>query len=202
MVHGRQKIPSMPKNLLPSVESEACSVFRLKQKKFGVPTHKLTNSRPHLEKAGGGRARKKARMPLFPLPFLRMCASVSKEFSQNVQLWTRFNATWYGTTLWRTHCVFGLKYAGHKIWRQNGSKKGQVTARAMGKKEARSNDASSQAEKNSSVPFSSIDWTPSIVAMLGLQYILYKFGGLECFEIFLGLTVTKEYRILTVKVKR
>ena len=84
MVHGRQKIPSMPKNLLPSVESEACSVFRLKQKKFGVPTHKLTNSRPHLEKAGGGRARKKARMPLFPLSFLRMCVSVSQEFLQNV----------------------------------------------------------------------------------------------------------------------
>ena len=74
------------KPAFPSVESEACSVFRLKQKKFGVPTHKLTNSRPHLEKAGGGRARKKARMPLFPLPFLRMCVSVSQEFLQNVHL--------------------------------------------------------------------------------------------------------------------
>ena len=120
----------------------------------------------------------------------------------SIELWTRFNPTWYGTTLWRTHCVFGLKYAGHKIWRQNGSKKGQVTARAMGKKEARSNDASSPSRKNSSVPFSSIDWTPSIVAMLGLQCILYKFGGLGCFEILLSLTVTKEYRILTMESKK
>ena len=57
-------------------------------------------------------------------------------------------------------------------------------------------------KKNSSVPFSSIDWTPSIVAMLGLQCILYKFGGLGCFEILLSLTVTKEYRILTMESKK